>query len=70
MLKHHRNAHRERLRQLRYEFAKAAEERALKELLAEAAYHAQIVRDMAGKNPQQKLLTLTGIIRSQKRLLM
>jgi len=50
MLKHHRNAHRERLRQLRYEFAKAAEERALKELLAEAAYHAQIVRDMAGKN--------------------
>jgi len=50
MLKHHRNAHRERLRQLRHEFAKAAEERVIRELLAEAAHHAQIVRDMAGKN--------------------
>ena len=44
------NQHRQRLRKLRHEFAKRAEERAIKELLAEAAHHAQIVRDMAGKN--------------------
>ena len=62
------NQHRQRLRQLRDELAKAAEERALRELLSEAAYHAQIVRDMAGKNWGPDLLVRDNLSPTAKLL--
>ena len=58
------NQHRDRLRQLRAEFAKLAEDRALKELLAEAAYHAKIAREMAGKNWGPPLLVGDNLSRT------
>lgn len=62
------NQHRERLRQLRHEFAKAAEERVLRELQAEAAHHAKIVRDMAGKNWGPDLLVRDNLSPTAKLL--